>query len=125
LVSKVARPKTDTAPDVRLGQLWPYFREHRLALSVVAVLSLVTAGTSLAQPLLVSRVISAVQDSRPAGGLAAFLASSLSSGPGSMQFSRFCCNALPRVLSSPPVASSPSGSSPCPSSNTTSAAPVT
>ena len=54
-MSKVARPKTDTAPDVRLGQLWPYFREHQLALSVVAVLSLVTAGTSLAQRLLVSR----------------------------------------------------------------------
>jgi len=82
LVSKVARPKTDTAPDVRLGQLWPYFREHQLALSVVAVLSLVTAGTSLAQPLLVSRVISAVQDSRPAGGLAAFLAVILIVGAG-------------------------------------------
>jgi len=82
LVSNVARPKTDTAPDVRLGQLWPYFREHRLALSVVAVLSLVTAGTSLAQPLLVSRVISAVQDSRPAGGLAAFLAVILIVGAG-------------------------------------------
>lgn len=81
-MSKVARPKTDTAPDVRLGQLWPYFREHRLALSVVAVLSLVTAGTSLAQPLLVSRVISAVQDSRPAGGLAAFLAVILIVGAG-------------------------------------------
>jgi len=81
-VSKVARPKTDTAPDVRLGQLWPYFREHQLALSVVAVLSLVTAGTSLAQPLLVSRVISAVQDSRPAGGLAAFLAVILIVGAG-------------------------------------------
>lgn len=81
-MSNVARPKTDTAPDVRLGQLWPYFREHRLALSVVAVLSLVTAGTSLAQPLLVSRVISAVQDSRPAGGLAAFLAVILIVGAG-------------------------------------------
>ncbi len=81
-MSKVARPKTDTAPDVRLGQLWPYFREHQLALSVVAVLSLVTAGTSLAQPLLVSRVISAVQDSRPAGGLAAFLAVILIVGAG-------------------------------------------
>lgn len=81
-MSKVARPKTDTAPDVRLGQLWPYFREHRLALAVVAVLSLVTAGTSLAQPLLVSRVISAVQDSRPAGGLAAFLAVILIVGAG-------------------------------------------
>jgi len=46
------------------------------------VLSLVTAGTSLAQPLLVSRVISAVQDSRPAGGLAAFLAVILIVGAG-------------------------------------------
>ena len=81
-MSKVARPKTDTAPDVRLGQLWPYFREHRLALCAVAVLSLVTAGTSLAQPLLVSRVISAVQDSRPVGGLAAFLAVILIVGAG-------------------------------------------
>ncbi|MEJ2867082.1 ABC transporter ATP-binding protein [Actinomycetospora sp. OC33-EN08] len=42
-------------------RLWPYLREHRGTLLVVAVLSLVTAATSLAQPLLVGRVVTAVQ----------------------------------------------------------------
>ncbi len=66
-------PTTDTAPDAGLRQLWPYLRDHRGALVVVGILSLVTAGTALAQPLLVSRVIGAVQDGRPTGGLAGLL----------------------------------------------------
>lgn len=66
-----------TPRDAGLRQLLPYLREHRTALVVVALLSLVTAGTSLAQPLLVSRVIAAVQNSTPAGGLAGLLAAIL------------------------------------------------
>ena len=46
-------------------RLWPYLREHRGALAVVAVLSAATAATSLAQPLLVGRVVTAVQDATP------------------------------------------------------------
>lgn len=64
---------TPPNPDVGLRQLWPYLRAHRTALAVVAVLSLVTAATSLAQPLLISRVISAVQASKAVGGLSTVL----------------------------------------------------
>lgn len=63
----------ETAPDAGLRELWPYLREHRGALVVVALLSLVTAGTALAQPLLVSRVIGAVQAAEAVGGLAGLL----------------------------------------------------
>ncbi|WP_257570693.1 ABC transporter ATP-binding protein [Streptomyces sp. NP160] len=45
----------------------PHLREHRGPLVAAAALSLVTAATGLAQPLLVRRVISAVQDGSPAG----------------------------------------------------------
>ncbi len=53
------------APEVGLRRLWPYLRAHRAAMVVVALLSLVTAATSLAQPLLVGEVITAVQDAAP------------------------------------------------------------
>ncbi|MDL5157826.1 ABC transporter ATP-binding protein [Actinomycetospora termitidis] len=61
-----------TRSDTGLRRLWPYLREHRGTLVVVAVLSVVTAATSLAQPLLVGRVIAAVQSSGavlPAAGV--------------------------------------------------------
>jgi ABC-type multidrug transport system fused ATPase/permease subunit len=56
-----ARPSTDPG----LRRLWPYLREQRGALAVVAVLSLVGAAASLAQPLLVGQVITAVQRAGP------------------------------------------------------------
>ncbi len=63
-----------TAPaDIGVRRLWPYLREHRGALAVVAVLSAATAATSLAQPLLVGRVITAVQNSAPVLPVAATL----------------------------------------------------
>lgn len=66
-----------TASDTGVRRLWPYLRPHRGTLIVVAVLSLVTAGTSLAQPLLVGRVIATVQAGGallgPAGLLVAVL----------------------------------------------------
>jgi ABC-type multidrug transport system fused ATPase/permease subunit len=46
---------------VGLPALLPYLRGHRMTLAVVAVLSLVSAGASLAQPLLVRRVLNAIQ----------------------------------------------------------------
>ena len=54
-------------------RLWPYLREHRAALAVVAVLSAATAATSLAQPLLVGRVVTAVQERTPVLPVAATL----------------------------------------------------
>ncbi|MCD2188736.1 ABC transporter ATP-binding protein [Actinomycetospora soli] len=69
-----------TAPDTGLRRLWPYLRPHRGTLLVVAVLSLVTAGTSLAQPLLVGRVIAAVQGAGPVLGSAVVLVAVLLGG---------------------------------------------
>jgi ATP-binding cassette subfamily B protein/ATP-binding cassette subfamily C protein len=46
---------------VGLPALLPYLRGHRATLAVVGVLSLVSAGASLAQPLLIRRVLNAIQ----------------------------------------------------------------
>jgi ABC-type multidrug transport system fused ATPase/permease subunit len=66
-----------TGSDTGVRRLWPYLRPHRATLLVVAVLSLATAGTALAQPLLVGRVIAVVQGGGavlgPAGLLVAVL----------------------------------------------------
>lgn len=61
-------------------RLWPYLRRHRGALVAVAVLSAVTSAASLAQPLLVGRVITAVQDSAPVLPVAATLVAVLLGG---------------------------------------------
>ena len=51
----------DTGPRATFSQLLPYLLEHRKVLSVVVMLSVLGAAASLAQPLLVSRVISIVE----------------------------------------------------------------
>ena len=52
---------------VGLPALLPYLRAHRGTLAVVAVLSLLSAGASLAQPALVRVVLDAIGSSRPVG----------------------------------------------------------
>ncbi len=64
---RTAPEPTPTTPTTGLRTLLPHLREHRGALLGAAALSLVGAAASLAQPLLVSRVISTVEASRPAG----------------------------------------------------------
>jgi len=59
----------DTGPRAKLSQLWPYLAEHRGILSVVVALSILAAAASLAQPLLVSQVITVVQAGDPLGML--------------------------------------------------------
>jgi len=59
----------DTGPRAKLSQLWPYLAEHRGILSVVVALSILAAAASLAQPLLVSQVITVVQANKPLGML--------------------------------------------------------
>ncbi|MEZ3159355.1 ABC transporter transmembrane domain-containing protein [Microbacterium sp. BWT-B31] len=54
------RPKGD-GPRASFRQLLPYLFEHRGTLAVVVVLSIVSAGASLVQPLLVGQVIARVQ----------------------------------------------------------------
>ena len=80
------RPKFDkNAPRAKFSQLWPYLAEHRGALVVAVVLSLIGAAVSLAQPLLVGQVITAVQEGKELGFLvvvllAVILGSAVTSG---------------------------------------------
>ena len=62
------RPKFDkNAPKAKFSQLWPYLTEHKGSLVVAVVLSLIGAAVSLAQPLVVGQVITAVQEGKDLG----------------------------------------------------------
>jgi ABC-type multidrug transport system fused ATPase/permease subunit len=52
---------TDDGPRAKFSQLLPYLAEHKPVLGVVIGLSILAAGASLLQPLLVSQVIARVQ----------------------------------------------------------------
>ena len=67
--SPFGRPKTDDGPRATFRQLLPYLFEHKGAMTLVVVLSVLGAAASLAQPLLVSQVIGIVQDGKTLGGL--------------------------------------------------------
>ncbi|MEO5745213.1 MAG: ABC transporter ATP-binding protein [Terracoccus sp.] len=54
-------------------RLWPYLRPHAGVLGIVALISLAGAGVTLAQPALVSKVVSAVGEARPLTGLVVLL----------------------------------------------------
>ncbi|WP_150952519.1 ABC transporter ATP-binding protein [Microbacterium testaceum] len=56
-------------PRASFRQLVPFLLEHRRTLAVVAVLSILGAAATLAQPLLVGEVISRVQNAVPLGAL--------------------------------------------------------
>ena len=55
------RGKTSEGPRATFAQLLPYLFEHKRTLAVVIVLSILSAGASLIQPLLVGQVITRVQ----------------------------------------------------------------
>lgn len=63
----------DTGPKAKFSQLTPYLLEHKPALVIAVILSLIGAVVSLAQPLLVGQVITAVQEGQDVGTLAAIL----------------------------------------------------
>jgi ATP-binding cassette subfamily B protein len=65
--SPFTRATKDDGPRATFRQLLPYLTEHRRVLGLVIGLSIVGAGTSLGQPLLVSQVISVVQKGDPLG----------------------------------------------------------
>ena len=67
--SPFARRPTPDGPRATFSQLLPFIFEHRPVLIWVAVLSVIGAVTSLAQPLLVSQVISIVEAAEPLGWL--------------------------------------------------------
>ncbi len=58
-------PEGQRAP---LSALWPYLRPHWRVLGVVVVVSLLSAGLFLAQPAVVSMIITRVSESRPLDG---------------------------------------------------------
>ncbi|MET1043126.1 MAG: ABC transporter ATP-binding protein [Microbacteriaceae bacterium] len=60
----------DTGPRARFSQLLPYLLEHKVVLGWVIVLSILGAAASLAQPVLVSQVITLVGQGDPVGTLA-------------------------------------------------------
>jgi ATP-binding cassette subfamily B protein len=62
-------PKPDEGPRARFRQLLPYLFEHKGVLAFVVALSILGAAASLAQPLLVSQVISIVESGRSLGGI--------------------------------------------------------
>jgi ABC-type multidrug transport system fused ATPase/permease subunit len=63
----------DTGPKAKFSQLTPYLFEHKAALVVAVILSLIGAVVSLAQPLVVGQVITAVQNGEDVGQLALIL----------------------------------------------------
>jgi ABC-type multidrug transport system fused ATPase/permease subunit len=67
---------------VGLRALLPYLREHRGTLAVVGALSLVSAGASLAQPVLVRTVLDAVRTHRPVAAAVSLLIALLLAGAG-------------------------------------------
>ncbi|MFN3708730.1 ABC transporter ATP-binding protein [Microcella sp.] len=77
----------DDGPRASFRQLLPYLFEHKTVLSWVIVISVLGAAASLAQPLLVSQVITRVEAAEPLGSLVIILvalvvASGLLSGFG-------------------------------------------
>mgnify|MGYP000488741688 FL=1 len=59
----------DNGPKAKFSQLVPYLLEHKGALWIAMALSVLGAAISLAQPLVVGQVITAVQSGADLGGL--------------------------------------------------------
>lgn len=69
---RFGRP-VDDGPRATFSQLMPYLLEHRVVLGWVIVISVFGAAAALAQPLLVSQVITIVEDGGDLGPLVAVL----------------------------------------------------
>ena len=67
------RGNKDQGPKAKFSQLTPYLLEHKGALAIAVVLSLIGAVVSLAQPLVVGQIITAVQQGQDVGSLAGTL----------------------------------------------------
>lgn len=67
--SRRIRPQGEEGPRARFSQLLPYLFEHKKVLAFVTVLSILGAAASLAQPLLVSQVITVVERGSGLGAL--------------------------------------------------------
>ncbi|GAA2003473.1 ABC transporter ATP-binding protein [Microbacterium ulmi] len=67
--SRGRRRTPDEGPRASLRQLLPFLLEHTRVLLVVAVLSILGAGATLAQPLIVGQVVERVQNDQALGTL--------------------------------------------------------
>lgn len=56
------RPGRDTGPKAKFNQLFPYMKEQKGLLTIAVIMSLIAAAVNLAQPLVVGKIISAVQN---------------------------------------------------------------
>ena len=63
------RDTDDGSPRATFRQLMPFLLEHKRVLSLVILLSTAGALTTLAQPLVVSQVITVVEAAQPLGNL--------------------------------------------------------
>ena len=68
-IRRGSAPLDTSGPKATFGQLMPYLLEHKRILGVVIALSLLGAGASLGQPLIVAQVISTVQAGTDLGWL--------------------------------------------------------
>lgn len=64
------RRQNDDVKKAKFSQLLPYLADYKPALILAAVISVISAGMSLAQPLLTGQVIDAVQNQKPVTPLA-------------------------------------------------------
>ena len=69
VTARRGRRGAQEGPRASLRQLLPFVFEHRRVLAIVVALSVVGAGASLAQPLIVGQVITRVQADDPLGWL--------------------------------------------------------
>ena len=60
----------EEGPKAKFSQLWPYLMEHKPALWLAVVLSIIGAGVNLGQPLIVGKLIDAVQNKQDVTGWA-------------------------------------------------------
>lgn len=67
------RDTDDGSPRATFRQLMPFLLEHKRVLTLVIILSTAGAFTTLAQPLVVSQVITVVEAAEPLGNLVWFL----------------------------------------------------
>jgi len=61
--------RPDSGPKAKFNQLTPYLLEHKGALALAVILSLIGAGASLAQPMVVGQVITAVKNHDDLSGI--------------------------------------------------------
>ena len=81
--------KDDKSPKASFKSLLPYLAEHKKILSIAVVLSVFGAAVSLAQPLVVGQLITAVQQQKPTTMLVAALIAVVIGSAASDGFMRY------------------------------------